>query len=76
MTRKANEKEVLVCPVGKVCMDLEKKFGKKSNFFNHLNQSHIEVLKAVRSLVDERIEDLDRKKSTRGKKKMTAIKVE
>ena len=57
-------------------MDLEKQFGKKSNFFNHLNQFHIEILKAVRSLVDERIEALDRRKSAKVKKKMTAIKVD
>ncbi len=76
MTSKTTEKEAFVCPVGKMCMDLEKQFSKKSNFFNHLNQSHIEVLKAVRSLVDERIEALDRAKSAKGKKKMTAIKVD
>jgi hypothetical protein len=76
MAAKTNEKEVTVCPVAKCWMDFENRFGKKSKFVSHLNQSHIEVLKAIRSLVDERIEDLDRKASPKGKKKMTSIKVD
>lgn len=76
MAAKTNEKEVPLCPVGKFCMDFEKRLGKKSKFFSHLNQSHIEFLKAIRSLVDERIEDLDRKASPKSKKKMTSIKVD
>jgi hypothetical protein len=56
--------------------DVEKTFGRKSKFIDHMTQSRIEVLKAVRSLVDERIEDLDRKKSKRGKKRVTKVKVD
>ena len=43
MAAKTNEKEVTVCPVAKCWMDFENRFGKKSKFVSHLNQSHIEV---------------------------------
>jgi hypothetical protein len=36
----------------------------------------VEFLKAVRSLVDERIEDLERKAHSKEKKRATKIKVE
>jgi len=48
---------------------------KKSKFFDHLDQSRIEFLRAIRSLVDERIEDIEKRASARSKK-MTKIKVE
>ena len=56
--------------------DLEKVSGEKSKFFQHLNQSRVEFLKAIRSLVDERIESLEKKDSPKAGKKMTKIKVE
>jgi hypothetical protein len=76
MTAKASQKEVCDCPVERFCNDFEKILGRKSRFFSHLNQSHIEVLKAFRSLVDERIEQLDRKISSKTKKKTTSIRVD
>ena len=72
MTGNTNEKEGSLCPVQKFCEDFEKALGRKSKFASHLTQSHIEVLKAFRSLVDERIEYLDRKTSAKSKKKMTS----
>ncbi len=41
-----------------------------------MTQSRIEILKGIRSLVDERIEQLDKKKSAKTKKKATKIKVD
>ena len=76
MTGKINEKEVSVCPVERFCKDFETTLGRKSKFVSHLTQSHIEVLKAFRSLVDERIEHLDRKTAAKSKKKMTSIQVD
>lgn len=76
MGKKRNENDVLLCPVGKFFLDLEKVTGKKSKFFEHLSQSRIEFLKAIRSLVDERIEGLEKMASNKSKKKMTRIKVE
>ena len=58
-----NKGEAVVCPVGCFLRDVEKNFGKRSKFIDHMTQSRIEVLKGIRSLVDERIEQLDKKKS-------------
>lgn len=76
MGKEKDEKEMLVCPVGKFFLDLEKVYGKKTKFFEHLTQSRIEFLKGIRSLVDERIETLEEKGAKGAKKKMTRIKVE
>ncbi|MCP4628855.1 MAG: hypothetical protein GY850_35910 [bacterium] len=53
----------VVCPVGSFLRDVEKTFGKKSKFVDHMTQSKIEVLKGIRSLVNERIEQLGKRKS-------------
>jgi hypothetical protein len=76
MGKEKTENEVVVCPVGKFFLDLEKRSGKRSQFNKHLSQSRIEFLKAIRSLVDERIEDLEKKASKKEKEKMTRIEVE
>jgi hypothetical protein len=75
MSKGKNEKEMLLCPVGRFFLDLQKASEKKSEFFDHLTRSRVEFLKAIRSLVDEKIEGLE-KKSAKGKKKVTKIKVE
>jgi hypothetical protein len=51
-------------------------FGKKSDFFKHLNRSRIEFLKAFRSLLDERIEGLEEKAPRKDVRKKKKIKVE
>lgn len=76
MGKKRNENEMVVCPVGKFFMDLERVSKKRSTFMHHLYQSRIEFLKAIRSLVDEKIEDLERKGHDKKGKKATKIKVE
>ena len=76
MAQKKSEEYVFECPVGKFFADIDKIFGKKSEFAKHMTQSRIEFLKGIRSLVDERIESLEKQHSSRGKKKMTKIKVE
>ena len=76
MASKNTREELCHCPVGTFFRDVERTFGKKSKFIDHMTQSRIEVLKAVRSLVDERIEDLGRKKSASGKKRMTKVEVD
>ena len=75
MSKKKKEEEMVLCPVGKFFLDLQKASGKKSEFFDHLTRSRVEFLKAIRSLVDEKIDDFE-KKSAKGKKKATKIKVE
>jgi len=76
MAQKKNDEHVFECPVGKFFSDLDNVFGRKSEFAKHMTQSRIEFLKGIRSLVDERIDTLEKQRSTRGKKKMTKIKVE
>ena len=71
-----NKENAVFCPVGSFLRDVEKTFGKKSKFVDHMTQSKIEVLKGIQSLVDERIEQLDKKKSGKTKKKSTKIKVD
>lgn len=76
MAKKKKDEEALTCPLGRFFTDLEHAFGSKSEFYKHLSQSRIEFLKAVRSLIDERIENLDKRCSATTRKKMTKIKVE
>jgi hypothetical protein len=72
---KKKEEERVVCPVGKFFKDLQKLSRTKSKFFEHMDLSRIEFLKAIRSLVDERIEGLEEKKRSKQGKKATKIKV-
>lgn len=76
MAKEKDRKEMAYCPVGRFFLDLEKASGKKSKFFDHLTQSRVEFLKAIRSIVDERIEELEKKHSTKGRKRVSKIKVE
>jgi hypothetical protein len=76
MAKERNEKEMVSCPVGRFFLDLEKACGKRSKFFEHISQSRMEFFKAVRSLLDEKIKDLEKKSSGKATKRMTRIKVE
>jgi len=76
MEKEKNEKETQFCLVGKFFSDFEKAFGKKSKFYKHMMQSQVEFFKGIRSLVDNKIEVLEKKASAGNKKEMTKIKVE
>ena len=76
MAEKKSEQQTTGCPVGTFFEDLEKTFGKKSPFFEHMTQSRLEFMKGVRSLLDARIENLEKKRSGNPAQKMTTIKVE
>ena len=71
-----NEKESLPCPLTKIFMHLRSSAERKSKFFQHLTRSRVELLKAVKSLLDDKIEYLEKKAASQDKKKMTKIKVE
>ncbi len=75
MAAKKSEPQMVICPVGKFFMDLENVFGKKSDFAKHMTQSHLEFLKAMRAILDVRIDNLEKKKAPKTKKRMTKIKV-
>jgi hypothetical protein len=68
--------EQMICPIGKFFLKLEKASRRKSQFAKHVSQSQIELLKAVRYLIDEKIEDLEKAGQTEEKKKSTRIKVD
>ena len=77
MPRKMSEEGNFSCPVGSFFADMEKVFGKKSKFFDHMAKSRVEFLKGIRSLIDESIEDLEKKAHTgKAERKRTKIKVE
>ena len=65
MPKEKEKPEVLSCPVARFFSEMEKTYGGKSTFFSHLHQSQIEFLKAVRSLVDDRIDDAGKKEGKR-----------
>ena len=75
MPKEKENPETRDCPMARFFTEMEKTFGKKSSFFTHLHQSQIEFLKAIRSLVDDRIGELEKKKEG-GRKKATRIEVE
>ena len=64
------------CPVGKFFTELDRIFDRNSEFCDHLNRSRIEFLKAVRALIDARIERYEGRDATRDKPKMSTIDVE
>jgi hypothetical protein len=76
MAKKREDEQMLVCPVGRFFMDLRKASTGKSKFFQHLDQSRIEFLKALRSLLDEGIERMEKKDRSGQEKKATKIEVE
>ncbi|MBN1847783.1 MAG: hypothetical protein JW932_04285 [Deltaproteobacteria bacterium] len=76
MGKEKNDHDPVLCPVGKLFSELEEAFGKKSKFFEHMSNSRIEFLKAIRTLVDEKIETLEQKSTEKSGKKSTKIKVE
>jgi hypothetical protein len=68
MAKQRHKREIINCPVAKFFSDLEKVSERKSTFFEHLNRSRIEFLKAVKSLFDERIDSLEKMGAKRSKK--------
>ncbi len=71
-----NMNEEMVCPVGRFFSKLEKSSLRKSKFMEHLSRSRIEFLRAVKSLIDERIENLEKEAGPEGRKSAAKIEVE
>lgn len=76
MAKKKQEDEWVVCPVCKFLSDVQHSARKKSEFVEHVNQSRIEILKAIRSLIDSRIERLEKIAPRKSARKATKINVE
>ena len=65
--------EKTLCPLGKIFQGFEDLSKNAPEFKKHLDRSRLELLKAVKTLVDSKIKNLE-KKNTTGKKK-TARKI-
>lgn len=66
----------IMCPVGRFFSRLQQASRTRSRVKEHLYRSRIEFLKALKCLIDERIEDLEKGEIPRGQKKSTRIAVE
>jgi hypothetical protein len=67
-----------LCPVGEFFGMLEDLMGRGSDFRRHMLNSRKEFLTAIKSLLEDRIEAIDKEvdKSAEKKSKLTKIKVE
>jgi hypothetical protein len=74
--KKTAEKDAFVCPVGRIFMNFERKGKRKTEFSEHLSKSGIEFLRAIRTLVDDQIERLEKKKRPDTSERVTKIEVE
>jgi len=68
-------REAFECPLGRLFNEIGRGLGKGSDFQKHIIQSRVEFLKAIRSLVDGRIETLEGKWADEGQR-VTKIEVE
>ena len=75
MSKKKSEEETFHCPMCRFFSELERVSEGKADFFKHLDNSRIEFLRAVRSLVDGRIEAIEKRES-KTKKRATKINVQ
>ena len=76
MAKAKNEEPRYTCPVGKFFKDLQCGSRERSPFHEHMSLCGVEFLKAVRSVVDESIERLEKGPRGRQGRKSTRIKVE
>ncbi|MEW6669663.1 MAG: hypothetical protein AB1512_31015 [Thermodesulfobacteriota bacterium] len=76
MAKARNEEPRFVCPVGKFFKDLQCGSGERSQFHQHMTLCGVEFLKAIRSVVDEGIERLEKGPRGGQGRKATRIKVE
>ena len=76
MDNEKYDNERFMCPLGRFFQDIERAVGGKSEFCKHMTQSRLEFLRAMKSLVDAKIEDIEKKTASKGPQKATKIEVE
>jgi hypothetical protein len=76
MDKNRGENNGILCPVGRFFLNMEEYFGQKSDFLLHMNKSRIEFLKGIRSLLDERIKNLEKRETPVKERKADRIKVD
>ncbi|SFM85028.1 hypothetical protein [Thermodesulforhabdus norvegica] len=47
------------CPIGELINQVRSTFGSESEFRQHIRNSKVEFLKAIRSIIDKKIQDLE-----------------
>jgi hypothetical protein len=62
--------------LGRFLSWMEGKISPSSEFREHMAKSRIEFLKGIRSLIDKRIDELEKRDSKKAGKRATRIKVE
>lgn len=72
---KEERKEISECPLCTLFTIGSRVFGKESEFYRHMINARIEFLQAIKSLIDSRIESLEKTEKTPKKKKFTKIEV-
>ena len=70
-SKASSEHETCCCPFCLSSRMIEEAKEQYSDFFTHLRKARIEVLRALKTLIDERISSLEEHK-----KKVTKVKVE
>jgi hypothetical protein len=65
-----------LCPLGKVFQGLENLSRNAPEFREHLGRSGLELLKAIKALVDAKIDTLEKKKSPEKRKVAKKITIE
>ncbi len=65
---KETKEDLVGCPICKLFGCLNKGLGPKSEFRRHLYRSKIEFLRAIGSLIEERIQDLEKRMEGQPKK--------
>jgi hypothetical protein len=75
MSKDKRRNETAGCPVGRFFKSLEETFGAGSDSGGHLQRSQLELLKAIRTWANERIERIERQHASRRKKSVTKIEV-
>ncbi len=65
-----------LCPLGKFFQGLEDLSKNAPEFRKHLDRSHLELLKAVKTLVDSKIKNLEKKNSPKKRKVARKITIE
>lgn len=73
--RNADEK-AFVCPVGRFFKSFEGTGGKRSPALDHISKSGLEFLRAVRCLVDDQIDRLEKREKPTTGERATKIDVE
>ena len=81
MTKRTREEEEITAEeafrsLGRFFSWMEGKVSPSTEFREHMAKSRVEFLKGIRSLVDRKIDDLERRHGKREGKKATKIKVE